>query len=80
MGECKMNGKKAKQARRLTVTILSTAKRDDLALQRVNIRQHRIPLLPTQEVFVYETATVVNPRRRTYQKVKNIIRDMPRLV
>ncbi len=78
-----MNGKKAKQARRLTAQTLSYVRETEpekLKIQHLNLRQHLVPHPLTGESFGYETATLVNPRRRAYREIKKIIRQMPRLV
>lgn len=75
-----MNGKKAKQARRLTNSILSASEPEKMKPHLINPRWHRVSLPITGEVFVYETTTAITPRRRAYRKVKRIIREMPRLV
>lgn len=75
-----MNAKKAKQARRLTASILKTSDPENLEPQLINVRQYEIPLPRTIHFFRYETATFINPRRRAYRKIKSVIREMPRLV
>lgn len=75
-----MNGKKAKQARRLTDSILSLSEPEKLKPHRTNVRFHRVRLPRSGEFFVYETATTIDHRRHAYQKIKRLLREMPWLV
>lgn len=75
-----MNGRKGKQARRLTTKILTGTPSEKLEPVYLNANWHRVKHPLTGEVFTHETYTYVNPRRRAYRRVKQIIREMPRLV